>query len=84
LTLSAYHAIFFSSKAPLQKEYDRMFASLYTNAETMKRIIKAIGSKNKGITRAELVEITGMPNLQIQFLKTRSNMVRTKEDTKCI
>lgn len=53
-------AIFFSSKAPLQREYDRMFASLYTNAETMKRIIKAIGSKNKGITRAELVEITGI------------------------
>ena len=53
-------AIFFSSKAPLKNEFDRMFASLFTNADTMKRIIRAIGSKNKGITRFELTQITGI------------------------
>lgn len=53
-------AIFFSAKAPLKREFDRMFASLFTNAETMKKIIMAIGSKNKGITRAELVKTTGI------------------------
>ena len=37
-------------------------ASLFKNADTMKRIIKAIGSKNKGITRAELVNMTGIPD----------------------
>ena len=53
-------AIFFSSKAPLKREFDRMFESLFTNAETMKKIIKAIGSKNKGLTRAEIVMDTGI------------------------
>ena len=54
------NAIFFSAHAPLKDEFDRMFASLFTNAEAMKQIVKAIGSKNKGITRAELTKITGM------------------------
>ena len=53
-------AIFFSAKASLKKEFDRMFASLFSNADTMKTIIKAVGSKNRGITRAELVKITGI------------------------
>ncbi len=53
-------AIFFTAKAPLKREFDRMFASLFTNAETMKKIIMAIGSKNMGITRAELVKMTGI------------------------
>lgn len=53
-------AIFFSAKAPLKREFDRMFASLFANADTMKKIIKAIGSKNKGITRAEIVKNTGI------------------------
>ena len=54
------NALFFSSKSPLQNEFDRMFASLFTNAEKMIKIIKAIGSKNKGVTRSELAEITGI------------------------
>ena len=53
-------AIFFSAKAPLKREFDRMFASLFSNADTMKKIIKAIGSRNKGITRAEIVKTTGI------------------------
>ena len=53
-------AIFFSAKAPLKREFDRMFASLFSNADTMKKIIKAIGSRKKGITRAEIVKTTGI------------------------
>ena len=54
------NAVFFSAKAPLKNEFDRMFASIFTNAETMKQIVKAIGSRNKGITRVELTQITGI------------------------
>ena len=53
-------AIFFSKKAPLKREFDRMFSSLFSNAEVMKKIIKAVGSKNKGITRAEIVKATNI------------------------
>ncbi len=54
------NAIFFDSEAPLKDEYNRMFASLFKNAEPIKQIIKAIASKNKGITRRELSELTGV------------------------
>ena len=52
--------IFFAYEAPLKDEFNRMFASLFKNAEPIKQIIKAIASKNKGITRKELSEITGV------------------------
>lgn len=52
--------IFFADEAPLKDEFNRMFASLFKNAEPIKQIIKAIASKNKGITRKELSEITGV------------------------
>lgn len=54
------NAIFFADEAPLKDEFNRMFASLFKNAEPIKQIIKAIASKNKGITRKELSEITGV------------------------
>ncbi|MEF2912711.1 MAG: ATP-binding protein [Succinivibrio sp.] len=52
--------IFFADEAPLKDEFNRMFASVFKNAEPIKQIIKAIASKNKGITRKELSEITGV------------------------
>lgn len=52
--------IFFADEAPLKDEFNRIFASLFKNAEPIKQIIKAIASKNKGITRKELSEITGV------------------------
>lgn len=52
--------IFFADEAPLKDEFNRMFASLFKNAEPIKQIIKAIASKHKGITRKELSEITGV------------------------
>lgn len=52
--------IFFADEAQLKDEFNRMFASLFKNAEPIKQIIKAIASKNKGITRKELSEITGV------------------------
>ena len=52
--------IFFADEAPLKDEFNRIFASIFKNAEPIKQIIKAIASKNKGITRKELSEITGV------------------------
>ncbi len=53
-------AIFFENGAPLRNEYDRLFASLFTNAEVMQKIVKAIYSKNRGLTRKEIEKETGI------------------------
>ena len=52
--------MFFTDKAPLKDELDRMFSSLFVDPEIMRRIVKAIGSKNKGLSRAEIIEKTGL------------------------
>ncbi|MBR0341434.1 MAG: ATP-binding protein, partial [Oscillospiraceae bacterium] len=62
-TLSVHQniqAIFFDKGAPLKNEFDRLFSSLFTNPETMKAIIVALNSKNRGLTRNELLNITGI------------------------
>lgn len=55
------NAMFFSSHAPLRNEFDRLFASLFENPETIKSIIIALSTKNMGLTRTELLEKTGIP-----------------------
>ena len=55
-------AVFFSSDAPLRDEYDRLFSSLFVNPDTMKSIVEAIGSKNRGLTRQEVLAKTGIAN----------------------
>ena len=54
--------VFFRSNAPLKDEYDRLFSSLFVNPDTMKSIVEAIGSKNRGLTRQEVLEKTGIAN----------------------
>ena len=51
--------LFFDPDAPLQNEYDRLFASVFTNPEEMKTIIQTLSSKNCGYTRSEIARLTG-------------------------
>lgn len=51
--------LFFVKGAKLCMEYDRLFASVFTNPSMMKSIIKALRSRNKGCTRREIVSLTG-------------------------
>ena len=55
-------AVLFGSNAPLKDEYDRLFSSLFINPDTMKSIVEAIGSKNRGLTRQEILAKTGIAN----------------------
>ena len=50
--------LFFSGKAKLKDEYERLFSSQFSNSETMMKIINAIGTKNMGLTRKEIVSKT--------------------------
>lgn len=55
-------AMFFAEYAPLKDEYDRLFSSLFVNPLTMQTIVEALSVKNKGLTRQELLQKTGIPN----------------------
>lgn len=53
-------ALFFDRGAPLKDEFERLFYSLFTNPEVMKSIVIALNSKNRGLTRKELLSKTGI------------------------
>lgn len=55
-------ALFFADNAPLKDEFDRLFASLFGNPDVMKSIIIALSSRNRGLTRQELIQKTGIAN----------------------
>ena len=52
--------IFFAKNAILGDEYNRLFASLFVNAETIKSIVGALFTKRRGLSRKELTELTGI------------------------
>lgn len=54
--------LFFSKNAPLAYEYEFLMRSLFRNAEYYMAIIDAVASKNSGITREEIVSLTGISN----------------------
>lgn len=52
--------LFFSENAVLKDEFERLFLTLFTNAEEMKLIVRALSGKNRGLSRREIVQNTGI------------------------
>lgn len=48
---------FANDNAPLRKEYDFLFKSLFRDSELYKKVIETLARKMKGLTRNEIVEI---------------------------
>ena len=46
--------IFFDNKAPLKKEFSKLFSSLFNEAEAYIELIKLISQKKEGLSRAEI------------------------------
>lgn len=46
--------LFFSNNAKLKIEYNRLFASVFSNPEEMKRIVNLLGTRHIGYTRTEI------------------------------
>ena len=46
--------LFFSNNAKLKIEYNRLFASIFSNPEEMKRIVNLLGTRHMGYTRVEI------------------------------
>ena len=51
--------IIFSKHGKLKDEYHRLFASIFTNPEIMKKIVGLLYSRNSGYTRNEIIEMLG-------------------------
>lgn len=48
--------IFFSKNAVLRDEYSRLFASVFVNPESVKKIVQLLYTRNAGFTRKEIIE----------------------------
>ena len=57
-----FDRLFFAPNAKLATEFNRLFASLFTNAEECKTIVKVLATKHQGYTRKEIAELTKLPN----------------------
>ena len=53
-------SLFFAENALLKDEFDRLFITLFTNSEEMKTIVRALSEKNRGLSRKEIVQATGI------------------------
>jgi len=54
--------LFFSPQATLKREFTNLYAALFKNNELHEQIVAALSSKNKGLTRAEIIAKTGIPS----------------------
>ncbi|MBR5970923.1 MAG: ATP-binding protein [Lachnospiraceae bacterium] len=50
--------IFFAKDAPLEQEFDYLYAALFRNPEPYIKIVSALGKKKTGMTREELLHAT--------------------------
>ncbi|MDD6207854.1 MAG: ATP-binding protein [Clostridiales bacterium] len=52
--------LFFAKQAKLRDEYDRLFGSIFSHPEEMKKIVTLLFARNAGYTRREIVEKLGI------------------------
>jgi len=60
-----YHNVdqmYFAENAPLRNEYQNLYRSLFRNAGSHILVAEALAAKNKGLTRSEIIETTGLSN----------------------
>jgi len=52
--------LLFNNSGVLRNEFEKLYASLFRNSEKYVEIVEALSSKNKGLSREEIVKITGV------------------------
>ena len=62
----------FAPNAPLRGEFEELYASLFRNADSYKRIVATLAKKKVGMTRLELLESVGLGSTgkMTEFLET--------------
>ncbi|GAB4038922.1 AAA family ATPase [Spirosoma gilvum] len=83
--------LFFKPQAPLRDEFSNLYASLFKNSQWHETIVRALSTKNKGLTRNEIVQATDIKSggglttvleelVQCGFVKQIQPLQKTKED----
>ncbi len=54
--------LFFEPNAKLSLEFERLYSSLFTNAEDCKKIVRLLAKKRQGYTRKEILEAMKLPS----------------------
>lgn len=54
--------LFFVPQATLKNEFSNLYAALFENHENHEIIVAALSTKNKGLTRSELIKATKIPS----------------------
>ncbi len=52
----AIDAIFFADQAPLKQEFERLFGSLFNNADEYMKVVSLVGKTHIGLTRKDILE----------------------------
>jgi uncharacterized protein len=52
--------LFLGQQARLKNEFKNLYASLFKNNTLHEKVVEALASKNKGLTRKEIIETTGI------------------------
>ncbi len=52
--------LFFVPQASLKQEFRNLYAALFKNSEQHEQIVAALTTKNKGLTRSEIIDKTGL------------------------
>jgi uncharacterized protein len=84
-------SLFFNPQATLKNEFSNLYASLFKNSEIHVSIIEALAKKNKGLTRKEVIEATGIKSgggltnslqelIECSFIKIILPINKSKED----
>lgn len=89
--LQIFDQLFFTKNGILQNEFGNLYAALFRNHESHVKVIKALSSKNKGLTRSEIMKFTkrnsggGLTQIldeleQCGFIQKFSDFNKPKED----
>jgi uncharacterized protein len=84
--------LFFEQQAVLKNEFRNLYASLFKNNALHEKIVAALASKNKGLTRNEIIQVTGVQSggglslileelIQCGFVKQIFPISKVKEDS---
>jgi uncharacterized protein len=84
--------LFFGNQAKLKDEFQNLYAALFKNNAFHEKIVTALASKNKGLTRNEIIQVSGIQSggdltivleelVQCGFIRQIFPILKTKEDS---
>lgn len=84
--------LFFGDQAKLKNEFPNLYAALFKNNTLHEKVVTALASKNKGLTRTEIIQTSGVQSsgdlttvldelVQCGFVRQIFPILKSKEDS---